>query len=57
MNTYQDIAAECTKLMNQVEAAGYIGNSDDGDSRMVRIMEIANVLQVFAPELLDPRFA
>ena len=55
-NQYSAMAAECTYLMNQVEAEGYVGSDEDGDPRMVRISEIATVLSYFRPELLDPRF-
>lgn len=54
--SYEDMAVECTNLMNQVEQSGYAGSSAEGDPRMVRIMEIANILAWFKPELLDQRF-
>jgi hypothetical protein len=55
-NQWSAMAAECTYLMNQVEADGFVGTSDDGDPRMIRIAEIATLLESFKPELLDPRF-
>jgi hypothetical protein len=53
---YSAMAAECTYLMNQVEAEGGAHNSEDGDPRMARIAEIASILSWFKPELLDKRF-
>lgn len=53
---YSAMAAECSYLMDLVEAEGGAHNSDDGDERMVRISEIATILYYFRPELLDPRF-
>ena len=53
---YSAMAAECSYLMDLVEAEGGAHNSDDGDERMVRISEIATILSYFRPELLDPRF-
>jgi hypothetical protein len=53
---YSAMAAECTHLMNLVEADGGAHDSEDGDPRMVRISEIATILSYFKPELLDPRF-
>jgi hypothetical protein len=53
---YSAMAAECTYLMNQVEAEGGAHNSEDGDLRMARIAEIASILSWFKPELLDKRF-
>lgn len=53
---YSAMAAECTYLMNVIEAEGGAHNSDDGDPRMTRISEIATILSYFRPELLDPRF-
>jgi hypothetical protein len=53
---YSAMAAECTYLMNQVEADGGAHNSEDGDPRMARIAEIASILSWFKPELLDKRF-
>ncbi len=52
----EEIALECSRLMDEVEAEGYNGSSDDGDPRMVRISEIATLLAYFRPDLLDPRF-
>jgi hypothetical protein len=54
---YSAMAAECTYLMNQVEAEGGAHNSEDGDPRMARIAEIASILSWFKPELLDKRFS
>jgi hypothetical protein len=44
--------------MDAVEAEGFNGSSDDErpDARLTRISEIANILEAFAPELLDKRF-
>jgi len=53
----QELSALCSSLMDEIEASAYTGSSDDGDPRMVRIMEIANYLSWFYPELLDKRFA
>lgn len=53
---YSAMAAECTYLMDQVEAEGGAHNSEDGDPRMARIAEIASILSWFKPELLDKRF-
>lgn len=50
------MAQECTTLMDEIEAEGYVGSNDDGDPRMVRISEIATYLSYFFPELLDKRF-
>jgi hypothetical protein len=54
---YSAMAAECTYLMDQVEAEGGDHNSEDGDPRMARIAEIASILSWFKPELLDKRFS
>jgi hypothetical protein len=54
--TYEEMAVLCSSLMDEVEKSAYSGSSDDGDPRMVRIMELANLLNWFAPDLLDPRF-
>jgi hypothetical protein len=54
---YSAMAAECTYLMDQVEAEGGAHNSEDGDPRMSRIAEIASILSWFKPELLDKRFS
>jgi hypothetical protein len=54
---YSAMAAECTYLMDQVEAEGGAHNSEDGDPRMARIAEIASILSWFKPELLDKRFS
>jgi hypothetical protein len=51
------MALELSTLMDEVEADGYVGSSDDGDARMIRIMELANVLEWLYPEKLDPRFS
>ena len=51
------MAIELSALMDDVEAQGYFGSSDDGDSRMIRIMELANVLEWLYPDKLDPRFS
>jgi len=51
------MAKELSVLMDEVEADGYVGSSDEGDVRMVRIMELANWIQWFYPERLDPRFS
>ena len=53
---YSAMAAECTYLMNQIEAEGGAHHSDEGDPRMTRISEIASILSWFKPELLDKRF-
>lgn len=53
---YSAMAAECTYLMNLVEADYKGSSADQEDPRMVRISEIANILAWFKPELLDPRF-
>jgi hypothetical protein len=53
---YSAMAAECTYLMNLVEADYQGVPADQEDPRMVRISEIANILAWFKPELLDPRF-
>lgn len=53
---YDEMATELSTLMDEVEAAGYAGNSDDGDPRMTRISELASLLSWFAPEKLDKRF-
>lgn len=55
-NQWSAMAAECTHLMNLVEAEGGAHSTEDGDERMTRISEIATVLSYFKPELLDPRF-
>lgn len=53
---YSAMAAECSYLMDQVEA-DYKGSvADQEDPRMIRISEIANILAWFKPDLLDPRF-
>lgn len=54
--TWEEMAVLCSALMDEVEASAYSGSSDDGDPRMVKIMEMANLLNWFAPHLLDPRF-
>jgi hypothetical protein len=54
--TPEMLAEECSALMDEVEASGYNGKSEDGDPRMVRISEIATLLSYFRPDLLDPRF-
>jgi hypothetical protein len=54
--TPEMLAEECSALMNEVEASGFNGSSDEGDPRMVRISEIATLLSYFRPDLLDPRF-
>jgi hypothetical protein len=54
--TFEEMAIECSRLMDQVEADNYNGSSDDGDSRMVLISEYATLLSALAPELLDKRF-
>lgn len=54
--TYEEMSVLCSTLMDEVEASAYSGSSDDGDPRMVKIMELANLLNWFAPHLLDPRF-
>jgi len=51
------MASELSSLMDEVESVGYVGSSDEGDARMVRIMELANFIQWFYPERLDPRFS
>jgi hypothetical protein len=51
------MATELSVLMDEVESDGYVGSSDEGDARMIRIMELANFLQWFYPERLDPRFS
>jgi hypothetical protein len=51
------MAIELSHLMDLVEASNLIGSSDDGDPRMVRIMELANYLEWFYPEKLDARFS
>lgn len=53
---YSAMAAECSYLMDLVEAEGGAHNSEDGDERMTRISEIATILSYFRPELLDKRF-
>ena len=53
---YDEMAAELSSLMDEVEAANFAGSSDDGDPRMVRISELASLLSWFAPEKLDKRF-
>jgi hypothetical protein len=53
---YSAMAAECTYLMNLVEADYQGVPADQEDPRMVRISEIATILFYFRPELLDPRF-
>lgn len=50
------MAAECSALMDEIEAEGGAHTSEEGDARMVRISEIATLLSYFHPELLDPRF-
>lgn len=54
--SYDEMAAECSALMDEVEASGFSGSSDEGDPRMTRISELATLLSYFAPEKLDPRF-
>ena len=51
-----NMAAECSRLMDEVEAEGGAHHSDEGDPRMTRISEIATYLSYFYPDLLDPRF-
>jgi len=51
------MARELSALMDEVEADGYVGSSDEGDARMIRIMELANFIQWFYPDKLDPRFS
>lgn len=53
---YSAMAAECSYLMNLVEADMKGSPADPEDPRMIRISEIANILAWFKPELLDPRF-
>lgn len=53
---YSAMAAECTYLMNLVEADYQGVAADQEDPRMIRISEIANILAWFKPELLDKRF-
>lgn len=53
---YSAMAAECSYLMDQIEADFKGSPADQEDPRMVRITEIANILAWFKPELLDPRF-
>ncbi len=55
--TPEMLAEECSALMDEVEAEGFSGSSDEGDPRMVRISEIATLLSYFRPDLLDPRFS
>lgn len=50
----EDIAAECSALMDEIEAEGSAADSDD--PRMVRIGELATYLSYFYPDLLDKRF-
>jgi len=52
----EEIALECSRLMDAIEAEGGAHSSDGGDPRMVRIMALANYLAWFYPEHLDPRF-
>ena len=56
--TVQELAKECSALMDSVESDGYHGSTSDTtvDPRMTRIQEIVTILESFAPELLDPRF-
>lgn len=56
--TLEEMAKECSALMDEIEAEGFHGSNEDEDPdpRMTRIGEIATLLQSFAPELLDPRF-
>jgi len=58
MSNLKALAVECSALMDAVEAEGFNGSSDDErpDARLTRISEIANILEAFAPELLDKRF-
>lgn len=51
-----EIAKECSALMNEIEAELNGSPADPEDPRMVRISEIATYLSYFFPELLDPRF-
>ena len=53
---YSAMAAECSYLMNLVEADYQGIAADQEDHRMIRISKIANILAWFKPELLDPRF-
>lgn len=53
---FSAMATECSYLMDEVEASGFSGSSDEGDPRMTRISELATLLSYFAPEKLDPRF-
>jgi hypothetical protein len=54
----EDLAKELTALMNEVEAEGFNGSSDDEnpDPRMKRISDIATMLYYFDYDLLDERF-
>ena len=54
--SFEDMARECSALMDEVEAEGGAHTSDEGDPRMVRISELATLISYFAPELLDKRF-
>ncbi len=53
---FEAMAVECSRLMDEVEASGYNGSSDDGDPRMKQISDFATLLSYFRPDLLDPRF-
>lgn len=53
---YEEMARECSALMDEIEKSAYTGSSEDGDPRMARISELASLLSWFAPELLDKRF-
>lgn len=58
MPNYEEMAQECSALMDAVEAEGINGSSDnpEDDPRFQRISELANLLNWFAPHLLDKRF-
>lgn len=52
-----ELAATLSNLMDEVEALGGAHTSDGDDPRMKKIMELANYLSWFYPDLLDKRFA
>lgn len=56
--TLEEMAIECSRLMDEVQAEGFNGSSEDEDAdpRMTLISEYATLLSALAPELLDKRF-
>jgi hypothetical protein len=55
MATFEEMAEEITRLMDECEKNQVSGSSKDGDPVLVRLSELVTLVEYFAPELLDTR--